>query len=104
MAKKTQPSAGMRKAVKKAEKISNKVKHVGHGYGGEVRAATKHFSQVPEPITKPVVEGTSNATGEIRSFPVKGKVRNFNKNMGKAESRATAFINASTEGKTYGGY
>jgi hypothetical protein len=103
MAKKAQPSAGMRKAVKKAEKISNKVKDVGHGDGGEVRAATEHFSQ-DKSITKPVVEGTSNATGEIRSFPAKGKVRNFNKNMAKAESRATAFINASTEGKTYGGY
>ena len=104
MVKKLQPSAGMKKVVKKAEKINN-VKKVPHGDGGEVSVATKHLSpQGPKTDSnRPVVEGLANTTGEIRTFPAKGKARNFDKNISKAESRATAFINASTEGKTYGG-
>jgi hypothetical protein len=104
MVKKLQPSAGMRKVLKKAEKITD-VKRVGHGDGGEVSVATKHHSpQGPKKDSnRPVVEGLADTTGEIRTFPTKGKARNFNSNISKAESRATAFINASTEGKTYGG-
>ena len=98
------PSAGMSKVLKKADKITN-VKRVGHGDGGEISVATKHFSpQGPDSGTnQPVVEGLSDTTGEIRTFPTKGKARNLDKNISKAESRATAFINASTEGKLFEG-
>ena len=104
MAKKLQSSAGMRKVVKKAEKSTN-VKRVGHGHGGTVSVATEHFSpHGPEADSnRPVVVGLSDATGEIRTFPAKGKARNFDKSISKAESRATAFINASTEGKLFEG-
>lgn len=44
-------------------------------------------------VGKPAVEA-SDYSGELRTFPVPGnKLKNFNKNVAKAESRAKIFMN-----------
>lgn len=96
----SKPSAGSRKAVKKAEKLGGNLKEAGDG---RTAVTTEHYTDKGTTVPKAGVEGHSDTTGEIRTFPAKGKLSNFKQNMGKAESRATAFINASSEGKLFEG-
>ena len=102
------PSAGMRKAVKKAEKLTtDEPKKVGEGF---TNVRGEHFSgdgtmyeRGYGTIKRPAVEAASDETGEIRSYQAKGKLRNFDKNVGKAESRGKAFIDATAAGKLFEG-
>jgi len=98
--KSTTLSAGARKAVKKAEKIGGKLKPSGNG---QTVVSTEHYTDKGTTVPKAVVEGQADSTGEIRTFPIKGKLSKFKQNMGKAESRAAAFIKASSEGKLFEG-
>jgi len=102
------PSAGMSKAVKKADKASEQSPKVIKGGSLSVRGT--HFSSDNSmydrgfgTIKRPAVEAIADDTGEIRSMATTGKVRNFNKNVGKAEKRGTAFIEATTAGKLFEG-
>ena len=102
------PSAGMRKAIKKADKASEQpVKTVKDGslsvrsnyYSPDMSMYDRGFMDTK----RPAVEAIADDTGEIRSYPATGKVRNFDKNVGKAEKRGKAFIDATTAGKLFEG-
>jgi hypothetical protein len=102
------PSSGKVKAVKKAEKLADKpVKKVENG---SLRVSSTHASNDGNmydrgfgETKRPAVEAISDHSGEIRTFPTKGKTRNFDKNVNKASSRATEFLNATSAGKDFKG-
>jgi len=96
--KSTKTSAGVKKLEKKIESAPEKT--YGKSYPApnpEYRAkgvmVNEGTSKLVKDGRKPAIEA-SDDIGEIRSFPVPGnKLKNFNKNVTKAESRAKAFMN-----------
>lgn len=97
---KKEPTAGMRKAVAKAEKLSNEPSKEVLGGAGELSVGTQHFSNTygDRDRPRPVVQAIANNTGEIRSYPTYGSNRRFAKSVVEAESRGKAFIQAATNG------
>lgn len=106
---KKEPTAGMRKAIAKAEKHSwDQRTELPDGSGGYRLAATHVSNTIGRPDKKrPVVEALSNVTGEIRTYPTHGSNRRFARSVAGAESRGKAFIEASAnndQGKLRGLY
>jgi hypothetical protein len=91
-------SAGKKKLEKKIDSATEKT--YGKSYPApnpEYRAkgviVHEGTSKLVKDGKKPAIEA-SDTNGEIRTFPVSGnKLKNFNKNVAKAESRSRVFIN-----------
>jgi hypothetical protein len=96
--KSTKTSAGVKKLEKKIESAPEKT--YGKSYPApnpQARAkgviVHEGESRLVKAGNKPAIEA-SDDSGELRTFPVPGnKLKNFNKNVTRAESRAKAFMN-----------
>ena len=102
------PSAGMRKALAKADKLKQQgLKEVNDGRGELGVETVHHSNNTGKTYDKPSVIATSNVTGEIRTYPTRGSNRRFGRSVAEAESRGKAFIEAAAnndQGKLRGLY
>ena len=73
------------------EKVLEKVRKINPGKGPSGPISIGSDATGASGVIKPSVHAKSES-GEVRSFPIKGKNKDFTANVRKAESRAASFL------------